>query len=324
MKIKIAIIGCGNIGLKRINAINELSDISIVNSLVGNPLKDTKCYAKKFSKIYGLNYFTDWNLLFKRKIDAVILCTPSNLSFKIGMKIIQNKINLLIEKPLGVNSIQARKLYKASIKHQVVLKTGYNLRFDNGVKEIKNILKKKKIGEIYFSKIEYVNGAARSNTNGLGSLLDLGSHIVNLFQFLFPGNIKVKYSENTSNEYMKEDNGYMSLNINNINCLGHHSFVRWKNNFSLEIFGKKGFVILNSLPKWGSQILTIGKRKYPSGKPKLRFIYLKNKDLSWKNELRYFFNLIKKKDYSLNREGLDTMSIIDRCQKSDVKFKRNY
>jgi superoxide dismutase len=126
------------------------------------------------------------------------------------------------------------------------------------------------------------------------------------------------YFENISNEFIKEDNGYISLNINNISCLGHHSLIRWKNNFHLEIFGKKGFVTLNSLPKWGFQLLTIGERKYPSGKPKLNFIYFKNKDLSWKKELQHFFKLINNRNYSLNKEGYDTMKIIDKCEISSA------
>jgi len=314
MKIKVAIIGCGNIGVKRISALNQLSGISKIVSLVGNPYKDKNCHAKKFSKIYNCDYFTDWRMILKKKIDAVILCVPSNLCFEIGKEVMKNKINLLVEKPLGINLIQAKKLYDISVKNKVVLKTGYNLRFDNGIEKIKEILKKKKLGKIYFSKIEYVNGAVKSNTNAIGSLRDLGSHIINLFQFFFPEKIKINYFENTSNEFIKEDNGYISLNINNVSCLAHHSFVRWRNNFYLEIFGKKGFVTLNSLPKWSHQLLTIGKRKYPSGKPKLNFIYFKNKDLSWKKELRHFFKLIKDRNYSLNKEGLDTMRIINKSE----------
>jgi predicted dehydrogenase len=257
-------------------------------------------------------------MILKKKIDAVILCVPSNLSFEIGKEVMKNKINLLVEKPLGVNLIQAKRLHDISIKNKVVLKTGYNLRFDNGVEKIKEILKKKMIGEIYFSKIEYVNGAAKSNTNDIGCLRDLGSHIVNLFQFFFPGKIRINYFENTSYESIKEDNGYLSLNIKNVSCLAHHSFVRWKNNFYLEIFGKKGFITLNSLPKWGLQLLTIGKRKYPSGKPQLNSIYFRNKDLSWEKELRYFFKLINDRNYSLNKEGLDTMRIINKCEISST------
>lgn len=314
MKINVAIIGCGNIGVKRIKAICQLHKIAKISSLVGNPFKDKKCYAKKFSKIFNCEYYTDWKMILKKNIDAVILCTPSHLSFKIGTELIKNKINLLIEKPLGVNLIQARKLYDLSVKNRVVLKTGYNLRFDDGIMLVKKILKKKKLGDIYFSKIEYVNGAVRSNTNKVGSLIDLGSHIVNLFEYFFSGKIKVKYFENISNEYIKEDNGYFSMNIGNISCLGHHSFIRWKNNFSLEIFGKKGFVILNSLPKWGNQLLTIGKRKYPSGRPKLDFVHFRNKDLSWKKEVQFFFKLINERDYSFNKEGLSTMASIDKCK----------
>jgi predicted dehydrogenase len=322
MKLNTAIIGCGNIGKKRIEALVSLSDFFKISALVGNSISDKNCYAEKLSKKYKCVFFTNWRDIFKKKnIQAVILSTPPHLFYEIGSEVMKRGMHLLIEKPLGQNFKEAKKLYDLSIKHKVVLKTGYNLRFDNGVEEVKNILKKKMIGKPYFCKIEYVNGTAKTNTNAIGSLLDLGSHIINLFNFFFHGSLKLNYSEGNSYEFSKIDNGYISLNINKISCLAHHSFVRWKNNFSVQIFGKKGYLILESLPKWGYQKITIGKRKYPSGKPVLKSIIFRSKrDSSWKKECKNFFELISKKNYFFNREGLDTMATIEDCGKYN-KFK---
>ena len=57
----------------------------------------------------------------------------------------------------------------------------------------------------------------------------------------------------------KDDNGFIILKKNNILSYVHFSFVRWKNRFCFEISGKKGFVKIHSLPKWGRQTLIIGK-----------------------------------------------------------------
>ena len=47
----------------------------------------------------------------------------------------------------------------------------------------KKLLTKKNIGKIYFVKIEYVNGTAKTNKNKVGSMSDIGSHSLNLFEY---------------------------------------------------------------------------------------------------------------------------------------------
>lgn len=308
--LKIAIIGCGNIGRKRTLSLIGSKKIKIT-FLVGNPVPDKKCYGYELSKIVKCNFTTNYEEIINNKnVDAVILCLPPKKVFNIASKFIKSGKHLLIEKPLGVNLKQAEKLYKLSIKYKVILKTGFNLRFDIGLMKIKKIIKKN-LGIIYFCKVNYVNGAVLSNSNNIGSLLDLGSHIINLFQFYFNSKkIKVHNSVFQKNEYHKEDNGIINLSIGKILCTGHHSFVRWKNKFSIEIFGSKGFVKLSSLPKWGFQTILVGTRTFPSGIPKIKKQILTNSDSSWFLEIKYFLRLIKNKDLSNNIEGFNNMRLV--------------
>ena len=66
----------------------------------------------------------------------------------------------------------------------------------------------------------------------------------------------------------------MTLRSKNVLGFIHHSFVRWENKFFLEISGEKGSIIVNSLPKWGKQVVTLSKRVFPSGKPKKEMDFL--------------------------------------------------
>jgi predicted dehydrogenase len=93
----------------------------------------------------------------------------------------------------------------------VYLKTGFNLRYDNGIKLAKKLIDKKKIGKIYFIKIEYVNGSVKTNKNNVGSLFDIGSHSVNLFEFFINKKFKVLNNTMQKNEYFKDDNGFITI-----------------------------------------------------------------------------------------------------------------
>ena len=178
----------------------------------------------------------------------------------------------------------------------------------------KKLLTKKNIGKVYFFKIEYVNGTAKSNKNRVGSMSDIGSHSLNLFEHFISKNFKIINNSSQKNEYFKDDNGFVTLRGNKVLGFIHHSFVRWENKFFLEISGEKGSIIVDSLPKWGKQIVTLSKRVLPSGRPKKKRWTFK-KDNSWLNEWNYFKNKIEKKDFRGIEEGFITMRNIDLIKK---------
>mgnify|MGYP001412038381 CR=1 FL=1 len=253
-------------------------------------------------------------MLIKSDVDAVILSTGPTLFKKIGSEILKSGKHLLIEKPLGVSLKDAEFLTDIANRKNLILKTGFNLRFDSAIMEAKRIVDKKKIGKIYFIKSIYVNGSVKTNKNKVGALSDIGSHSLNLIEFFLNKNIENFYCKKISHEHQKDDNGFMIIKINKVLSFIHFSFVRWKNKFSFEISGDKGYVKINSLAKWGKQSLEIGKRVFPSGIPIIKrqnFLI----DNSWYNEWLFFKKLIKNNDLSSNYEGLSNMKIISKINK---------
>ena len=125
---------------------------------------------------------------------------------------------------LGLKKSDAIFLTKLAKKNELILKTGFNLRFDDGIKKAKYLLDSNKLGKIYFMKISYVNGSVKTNKNNIGALLDIGSHSINLFEHFFNTKPKVADIHIQSNEYHKDDNGFMLLKHKNILCSIHFSF----------------------------------------------------------------------------------------------------
>ena len=307
--IKVAIIGCGNIGYKRLKVIQKDKQSKIV-AIVGKRKPNTSIdyLGEVISKKIKCHYTNKIQDALKPEIDVIILATQPNLFMRYGSKILKAKKHLLIEKPLGVNSDQANKLVQLARKNNVFLKTGFNLRYDDGIILFKKLLKKKIIGKIYFFKAEYVNGSVKTNKNKIGSLKDIGIHCINLFEYLISKDFKIVSNSSQKNEYFKDDNGFLTLKTKNILGTVHYSFVRWKNKFCLEISGSKGSIVIESLPKWGSQTITLFKRVFPSGTPKIKEWSFKQ-DNSWKNEWSFFKKKIKKKKFNLEdlNEGLVSM-----------------
>lgn len=309
--IRYALVGCGNIGTKRLKSISSNKNSKLV-IIAGPKNKSKSCKALELSKSFNCKYTNNWKKIFDEDIDAVILSTPTKLFNKIGSEILNRKKHLLVEKPLGRNINEAKNLTKLAIKNKVLLKTGFNLRFDTGIMKAQKYIIDNKIGKkIYFIKMSYVNGTVLTNNNNVGSLLDIGVHSINLAQFFLNTNtfnnyIKINQINESKN---RDDNGFLILKKNNTLISIHHSFVNWQNSFKIEIFGDKGFINIESLPKWGTQIFTFGKRVFPSGKPKIKtFVF--NKENSWKNEWEFFIKCIRKKTDNYNlivKEGYYTM-----------------
>ncbi len=317
--MKIAIIGCGNIGSKRALSIVKDKNCKIKYIVGRKKLKKKSDHiGKKIARKLGANYTDNRKLVLSSDIESVILSTQPDSFKKIGSEIIKSKKNLLIEKPLGLNQSDAKFLTKLAKKNRVFLKTGFNLRFDEGIQKVKSLIEKKILGKIYFMNIVYVNGSVKTNKNRIGALSDIGSHSINLFEYFFGEKCIIENIQMQSNEYFKDDNGFLNLKKNKVICSIHFSFVRWENKFFLEISGEKGSITIDSLPKWGKQTVTFSKRVYPSGKPKKK-IWTYNEDKSWFNEWVFFKKCIAEKKFKNMNEGWSSMKIIDKIKRLNKK-----
>ena len=83
----------------------------------------------------------------------------------------------------------------------------------------------------------------------------------------------------------------------------------WKNTFTCDVIGSKGSAHSNSLCKWSKNTFCFRRRKLPSGEPHEKIITFKKGDPTWRAELLFFKNLIKKKiNTSINKD-----IIINKC-----------
>jgi|TARA_B100001971_G_scaffold213956_1_gene249033 predicted dehydrogenase len=306
---KIGIIGFGNIGKKRFLSILKIKkyDVKIVYVV------DKKLNKKNITR--NIKFINDWKKIRLINVDLIIVSAPTKISEKI-VKELSGKYNLLVEKPITTNIKFMNSIVDKSNNNKKLLKTGYNLRFDDGLQVVKKIINNKKIGNIYYCKITYANGAAKTNTNEVGSLIDMAAHSLNLIQWFFENSkINPVYNVNQSNEFMnktKIDNGFIILKVKKTICTIHHGFCTWKNKFDLEISGSKGYVNISSLSKWGNQKVSFGLRKYPSGIPIIKE-WLFNRDNSWRNELIFVIKKILDKNFEykfINNEGYNTLKLI--------------
>ncbi len=313
--MKTVIIGCGNIGVKRISAIQNIPEIEIIGLVETNP-KQKQYLQENYKYPISDNY---QKYLTDSSINAFIVSATTHPS----LKIIEDGLNagkhILCEKPLGDKISQTEKITNLANDNSLVLHIGFNIRYDEGLQKAKLLIEDEKIGKPYFFKCTYVNGSVVTNNNKVGALLDMGIHNIYLAK-MFMGKINPIASTIQNFEYEiqgRDDNGFVLLQSDSMIGSTHFSLVRWKNEFKLEVTGSEGSVIVESLTKWGIQKTIHYERVYPSGVPKEK-TYEFIGDNTWETECQDFHNRVIENDLSKNNEALYAMQIAEKIKNASV------
>ena len=187
MKISnIAIIGCGYWGTIIAKNIRYITNDKIY--IYDKNLKNIDIIKKKIKKIEKIKSI---NEIYKNpEIKNVFLITPPTENFKILKKLIINKKNIFVEKPYLTNLKNGKIIEKLLKKHKNVFMCGYVYLFNENILKIKEIIRKKMLGNILFVKSLRENlGPIRTDVD---CNYDLASHDLSIMSFLFGNNLKIK------------------------------------------------------------------------------------------------------------------------------------
>ncbi len=193
MKVKIGIVGTGStvsIGAYHAHALAQIQDVE-VKAVYNRTLERSKAFIAEHS-LQTCRASRSYEELLDA-VDAVIICTPSNMHTPFILKAIQAKRAILVEKPLVSTYSDCSLILGALEKEPVFTMVGYGLRFSNQVVALKRLVTEK-MGRIYTLSISY-GGLRLANptipfewrmdkrASGFGSLQDFGSHILDITKY---------------------------------------------------------------------------------------------------------------------------------------------
>ncbi len=276
--MKTLIVGLGNQGKKRIKYLNK-------NQFFGS--------YDPYSKFSTFNNISNIPL---NKFDTVFICTPDREKYDLTKFFIQNKKNILVEKPFLMNLKKANYLYSLAKKNKILLYSAYNHRFEPNIIKIKKDINKFK-SSIYYIKLFYGNGTAVDvnksiwKNRGLGVISDLIPHLLDTLIFVHGYNkvSNVKIHSISKFENKSFDHSILSFNYGDLFIELEMSYCSWRNNFKYDIYSKKNSFHIESLNKWGHSSYTRYSRKYPSGNPRKYFLNKEDtSDPTWKLEHTFF------------------------------------
>ncbi len=251
-KIKWGVIGSGGIAQRRtipegiVLAKNaQLVAVFDVNADVNNAVA-TKFNAKAVKSI---------DELLKSDIDAVYIASPVNLHLEHTVACAKAKKHVFCEKPLGMTVADAEQMIKVCKHESVVLGTGLMMRFLAQHQAALKLIKDGKLGKPVYGRAQLscwyppIPGAFRQDPalGGGGSLMDMGSHCIDLLEMFFGEVESVScFINNTVHAYKSEDSAVVSLRFKNGALATVDSYFCIPDNSSkniLELYGSMGSIL---------------------------------------------------------------------------------
>lgn len=203
--VRIGIIGCGGIANgKHMPSLKKVKDIEMVafcDIIAERAEKAAKEYGTKDAKVY-----TDYKELLKdTSVDIVHVCTPNRSHSFITVDALEAGKDVMCEKPMAINSAEAKKMLDAQKRTGKLLTIGYQNRFRPDSQYLKAEADNGAFGDIYYAKATAIRRRAvptwgvflNEYEQGGGPLIDIGTHALDLTLWTM-NNYKPKYVVGTA------------------------------------------------------------------------------------------------------------------------------
>lgn len=320
-RLGVGIVGAGKIGAKRAEAIATSPGARLIAVTDTDPAS-AAALANDFGAIAVSG--TE-ELLARRDVDAAVVATPHRWLAPVALAALRARKHVLVEKPLAMTSAAAAELVAAAETSGLVLKTGFNHRCHRALAEARALSAAGQIGRLLHIRCRYGHGGRagyaeewRANPveSGGGELMDQGIHAFDLFRW-FLGEFTEVYAVLTRAFWPMpvEDNAFCTLRTAQGQVAQlHASWTQWKNLFSFEVFGERGYLLAEGLGgNYGQERLVVGRRPKKFGAPEEEVKLFSGADGSWAAEWAEFEAAIRESRAPLGdgRDGWQALRLVE-------------
>jgi predicted dehydrogenase len=176
------IIGLGKIAETFANDLMLIPDARLFAVASRNRQK-ADSFAAKYDIPYAYGCYED--IVKNKDLDVIYIATPHSLHCDNTIMCLNNKIAVLCEKPLAINSAEAERMIRCSRENNAFLMEAMWTRFLPSIEKVLELLKKEAIGNIQIVRADFGFKAPKDVNNRLfninlggGSLLDVGIYTV--------------------------------------------------------------------------------------------------------------------------------------------------
>ena len=168
--VKVGVIGIGNMGWHHARVFSLLKDADLIG--VADP---NEARGKLAVDQFQCDWYKDYQDLIP-KVDAICIAVPTLLHHKVGIDCLKAGVNVLIEKPIAANELEAKSLINASKNNNCLLQVGHIERFNPAFRELNKIVHNEEI--VVLEARRHSPNADRAND--VSVVMDLMIHDIDL------------------------------------------------------------------------------------------------------------------------------------------------
>jgi predicted dehydrogenase len=191
--IGVAVIGCGKIGTRHLNAYRSIkgANIAAVCDIDGE-------LAKEVANNYNVMNYNDYKKVLENKnIDAVDVCVPTAIHHEVILEALDNGKDVFCEKPLSHKLEYAKQIDEKQKETGNLVMVGYLYRFHPSFQRLEKVLEGNIIGDPYFA-IFRIGGRGgwrvwkHRKEKGGGAMLEMLVHMLDLANNCFGEFVEVE------------------------------------------------------------------------------------------------------------------------------------
>jgi predicted dehydrogenase len=322
---RLLIVGLGSIGTRHARLIRELVPEAQIIALRHQNQMDNAGPQIDFC-------VTSLDEALQFSPQAAVIASPSSHHLEVALPLAQAGVNLLIEKPIAHTTQGVSELIDVCRSRNIVLMTGYNLRFLPCLRRFRELLEKNTIGRVLSVRAEigqflpswrpgrdYRTSVSAQVALGGGVLLEL-SHDIDYLRWLF-GEVdwvSAVQSRQSGLDIDVEDTAHLALGFTHasgdVPVIGtlNMDFVRHDTTRCCTAIGETGSL------RWDAVAGTVEIFEPGGGAWQVLFMYQPQRDESYRAEWRHFIKCVNEGDSPIisGDDGLAVLRIIEAARHS--------
>jgi predicted dehydrogenase len=195
-KIRIGVIGAGNIGNVHLDVFSNLREDVDIQAItdVYIPL------AEKRAKDYHIPtvHASAEDLIHDEDLDAIIVAVPNKYHAPLAIQALKAGKHVLLEKPMAINESDAKEILITQRETGKLVMIPHQMRWESLAMQVKDQVERGELGDIYHAKAGWFRRKGipgwgtwftQKEESGGGPLIDIGVHLLDLSLYLM-GNPK--------------------------------------------------------------------------------------------------------------------------------------
>tara|TARA_B100001113_G_C21099548_1_gene618133 strand:+ start:651 stop:1718 length:1068 start_codon:yes stop_codon:yes gene_type:complete len=144
--VVVGVIGTGYWGKNHVRTFCSLKEEGLISKVIVCDSNENR--AVEIGQEFGCDYATDPVELPSMGVTMVTIATPTPSHASLAMMMMDIGIDVLVEKPLALNTAEAKKVIESSKKNECLLLVGHVFRHHSGVRKAAELVRSGKIGAI--------------------------------------------------------------------------------------------------------------------------------------------------------------------------------